>query len=66
MGRKIEEPDWVDDTYHLVDRNLLKQHTDGYILQLLTGVSDEVVRRNEINQKRKELVSSISKIESDW
>ena len=66
MGRKIEEPDWVDDTYHLVDRNLLKHHTDGYIRQLLTGVSDEVVRRNEINQNRKELVSSISKIESDW
>jgi hypothetical protein len=66
MGRITEEPDWVDDTYHLVDRTLLKHHTDGYIRQLLTGVFDEMVRRNKINQQRKELVSSISKIESDW
>jgi hypothetical protein len=66
MGRKIEEPDWVDDTYHLVDRNLLKHHTDKYIRQLLTGVFDELVRRNKLKQERKELVSAISKIESDW
>ena len=66
MGRITEEPDWVDDTYHLVDRNLLKHHTDKYIRQLLTGVFDELVRRNNLKQERKELVSAISKIESDW
>ena len=66
MGIKIEPPDWVDESNHLVDRNNLKNHTDSYIRQLLTATFDEFFRRKKERKKRKELVDSISKIENDW
>ena len=66
MGIKIEPPDWVDSDNHLIDRNNLKNHTDQYIRQLLTATFDEFFRRIKKNKKRKELVDSMSKIESDW
>ena len=66
MGIKIEPPDWIDDSHHLVDRNHLKHHTDSYIRQLLTATFDEFFRRKKERKKRKELVKSISKIENDW
>ena len=66
MGIKIEPPDWIDDSHHLVDRNHLKHHTDSYIRQLLTATFDEFIRRIKKKKKRKELVDSMSKIENDW
>ena len=56
----------MDESNHLVDRNNLKHHTDGYIRQLLTATFDEFFRRIKERKKRKELVDSMSKIESDW
>ena len=66
MGINIEPPDWVDSDNHLIVRNSLKNHTDGYIRQLLTATFDEFFRRKKERKKRKELVDSISKIENDW
>ena len=66
MGIKIEPPDWIDDSHHLVDRNHLKHHTDSYIRQLLTATFDEFFKRIKKRKKRKELVKSITKIENDW
>ena len=66
MGINIEPPDWVDSDNHLIDRNNLKNHTDQYIRQLLTATFDEFFRRIKKKKKRKELVDSMSKIESDW
>ena len=66
MGIRVEQPDWIDPDEQLVDRNELKHHTDSYIRQLLTATFDEFFRRKKENKKRKELVDSMSKIESDW
>ena len=62
----MKEPDWVDESNHLIDRNSLINHTDSYIRQLLTATFDEFFRRKKERKKRKELVDSISKIENDW
>ena len=66
MGIKIESPDWVDPDEHLMDRNELKHHTDTYIRQLLTAAFEEFFRRKKEDKKRKELVDSMSRIESNW
>jgi len=66
MGINIEQPDWVDSDNHLIDRNNLKNHTDSYIRQLLNATFHEFFRRIKEKKKRKELVDSMSKIESDW
>ena len=66
MGTNLEPPDWVDSDHHLIDRNSLKNHTDSYIRQLLTATFEEFFRRIKKKKKRKELVDSMSKIESDW
>ena len=62
----MKESDWVDSDNHIIDRNNLKNHTDSYIRQLLTATFDEFFRRTKKRKKRKELVDSMSKIESDW
>ena len=66
MGINIEPPDWVDSDNHIIDRNNLKNHTDSYIRQLLNATFHEFFRRIKEKKKRKELVDSMSKIESDW
>ena len=66
MGIKIEQPDWVDSDNYLIDRNNLKNHTDSYIRQLLNATFHEFFRRIKEKKNRKELVDSMSKIESDW
>ena len=66
MGINIEPPDWVDSDNHIIDRNNLKNHTDSYIRQLLNATFHEFYRRIKGKKKRKELVDSMSKIESDW
>ena len=66
MGNNLEPPDWVDSDNHIIDRNSLKNHTDSYIRQLLNATFHEFFRRIKEKKKRKELVDSMSKIESDW
>ena len=66
MGINLEPPDWVDSDNHIIDRNSLKNHTDSYIRQLLNATFHEFFRRIKEKKKRKELVDSMSKIESDW
>ena len=58
MDIKKREPDWVDESNHLVDRNSLKNHTDIYIRQLLTATFDEMVKRNKERTKIREIVSA--------
>ena len=66
MGININPPDWVDSDNQIIDRNNLKNHTDSYIRQLLNATFHEFFRRIKEKKKRKELVDSMSKIESDW
>ena len=66
MGINLEPPDWVDSDNHIIDRNNLKNHTDSYIRKLLNATFHEFFRRIKEKKKRKELVDSMSKIESDW
>ena len=55
---KKREPDWVDESNHLVDRNSLINHTDIYIRQLLTATFDEMVKRNQEKTKIRKIVST--------
>ena len=66
IGRKIEPPDWVDDSKHLIDRNELKHHTNDYIRQLLTATFEEFQRRNIEDRERWEWVRKFSEKENDW
>ena len=59
MDIRVEQPDCVDDSNHLADRNNQKHQTEIYIRQLLPVTFDEMVRLNQERMKRKELDESI-------